>query len=141
MLLTGYTVPVAPEGPGTPFGTPGLIVIDSLRLLVIVLGLVNLVLKPWLFRRCCAPGQFARFATIGMLAVVAMSIEVEHLGDFANWRLFFLLVAMIVNTWANYSFLRYEEPSQILPDRKVVAERDEERLRQAQRDRERFRDS
>jgi hypothetical protein len=138
MLTTAFTVPVAPEGPGTPFGTPGLIVFDSLRVLVFVLGLLNLALKPWLFRRCDAPGQVARIAALGMLSVVGMSVELEHLGDYANWRLFFVLVAMVINTWGNYSLLRYEAPAQILPDRKIAARRDAERLRKANEDRQRF---
>lgn len=138
MHETAYSIPVAPLGPGTPFGTPALIVFDCLRLAVIVLGLVNLGLKPWLFRRCAAPGQMARMAALGMLSVVAMTIEIEHLGDYPNWRLFFALVAMIVNTWGNYSFLRYEAPSQIVADRRLAAQRDVEKLRELHEERQQF---
>jgi hypothetical protein len=134
------SIPVAPDGPGTPFATPGLVVLDALRLLVLVLGLLNLGLKPWLFRRSCTPGQVARFASLGLLAIIAMTISLEHLGDDANWRLFLVLVAMILNTWGNYSFLRYEQPTIIRPDRKITAQRDEVDLRKANEDRRRFRD-
>lgn len=139
MWLSGFQVPIAPDGPGTPFGSPILCVIDSLRLIVLILGLLNLCMKPWLFHRCKTPGQMVRFACLGLLAVVAMTVELEHLGDTANWRLFLVLVAMIMNTWGNYSFLRYEIPTQVRPDPRITARRDSEPRKVADEDRERFR--
>lgn len=137
-MLAAYSIPVAPEGPGTPFATPGLIFIDSLRVLVVVLVIACLCMKPWMFKKACTPGQIIRFIVIAMLSVVGMTIELEHIGDYANWRLFFVLVAMILNTWGNYSFLRYETPGEFRPDKKTLAARDAAELRAADEDRQRF---
>lgn len=100
-----------PQGPSTPFATPELIVYDTLRVVAIAaatgaaVAAVLMVMRP-----AGVAGQRIRvLASMGLL-VAALTVEVEHFGDYANWRLIVILVSSMAMAWGNYAALRYERP-------------------------------
>lgn len=101
-----------PSGPSTPFGTPGLDVLDSLRVAVMVAAAVAVVLTVVLVRRACTAGQIVRFTSSAGLAVVAAATEVEHLGDDGNWRLIVAFMSLTALAWGNWSAFAMEAPAQ-----------------------------
>jgi hypothetical protein len=100
-----------PQGPSDPFGSPALIVYDTMRLICIALATIAVLLTGvYLLRRPTVPGQQARFLTSAGFAIVAVSVEVEHFGDYANWRLILVFICSAGAAWGNYSALRMESP-------------------------------
>jgi hypothetical protein len=99
-----------------------LIVYDTVRVIVVVAALVALVLTPWAVRHAKAAGQRIRLSTMAAACVVISSIEIEHFGDDANWRLGVSVAVNIMTVWGLVTFLRREEPSTIAPDPQRVAE-------------------
>ena len=97
-----------PEGPGTPFGSPILIALDSIRLAIVFFGFWTVVL--------CIPAvlmtwtitQKYRIASIGLFTIYVALTEVQRLGFHANWR---LMLGMVCIIWAFVSliaFIQYE---------------------------------
>lgn len=101
-----------PPGPSTPFATPGLAVLDSVRVAAWVAAAVAVGLTVLLVRRACTAGQIVRFTASAGLAVVAADVEVEHLGDLGNWRLIVGFMSLAALAWGNWSAYAMESPAQ-----------------------------
>lgn len=84
----------APNGPGTPFGTPGLVWIDSLRVLTMLVGMAVIVWTPRLVMQAPAFGQQCRLASQAMFCLIVIGTEVDHMGDYAHYRLYVSFVAV-----------------------------------------------
>lgn len=86
----------APAGPGTPFATPALAVLDTLRLLLSVAALsivwftVRSAAARWVPAR-----QRARYAALGLFAAATVGTELAHLGDAAHYRLLLNLAGVL----------------------------------------------
>lgn len=103
-----------PQGPSTPFGNPELVVYDSLRVVCITAAVIIVGVAVFVVARRGRPiGQKVRYAASAGLAVIPVSVEIEHFGDYANWRLITALVALMAMAWGNYAGVRYEGPTQI----------------------------
>ena len=89
----------APDGPSTPFGTPYLIWADSFRIVVMLLGLALIVWTPRLVLDACAAGQRARLAGQGIFALIVIGTEVDHMGDYAHYRLFVTFLGIAAMLW------------------------------------------
>lgn len=76
-----------PTEPGTPFGTPLLIALDSIRVGCVVLALVLTVWSLTMLVEADQPGQRWRLVGLALLAVAVMGTELSRLGDWAHYRL------------------------------------------------------
>lgn len=77
-----------PQGPGTPFGTPLLILLDTFRVFVMVVGLGLAAVTPYAaFTRSMNRGQLIWLASLALYAGAASGTELAHLGDYAHWTL------------------------------------------------------
>lgn len=99
----------APDGPSAPFSTSALIIVDSFRILLMVMGMVLVVWAPRLALEARAPGQRARLIGQGIFALIVIGTEVDHLGDYAHYRLFITFIGISVMLWG-VSQLRHESP-------------------------------
>lgn len=64
--------------------------------------MVGLALLPWQLRHAEDDGQQARFTGAGLLVASLMLTEIQHIGDYASWRLFINLAgatATVYGTW------------------------------------------
>ena len=104
----------APNGPDLPFGTTELIVLDSMRVLIFVLGTLVILMTPLaMFHTRTSIGQLTRIFSLALLVIVSITTEYAHLGDYANFRLFFNIVAAFGAAWGMWSLFRFETPAQI----------------------------
>lgn len=110
--LTSCTVAIvcSPNGPGTPFGSPILVLFDTLRFLCIVSCLVTLAMTPKVYHLLNTSGQRARVHALILFMLQGITTESEHLGDYASARLAFNLAAA---GWALYGMwqMRREYPA------------------------------
>jgi hypothetical protein len=112
MIPTLESLFAAPNGPDMPFGTPALIVLDSLRMLILVLGVFVILMTPaCMIRSRLSGGQLMRFFSLGLFVVIAITTEYSHIGDYANFRLVLNIIAAITAAWGVWSLFRYEEGS------------------------------
>lgn len=97
-----------PLEPGDPFGTPLLIALDSVRVLIIVCGLISVLLTiPAILMAWTQIQQF-RLACLGMFSIYVVLTEVQRIGYFGNWR---IILATVVAVWTLFSlvaFIQYE---------------------------------
>jgi hypothetical protein len=100
-----------PQGPSTPFGAPRLVVFDSLRVICVVAAVVAAALAVAILRRRMVPGQRSRFLALTGFSAVVIGVEIEHLGDDANWRLIVAIASTLAAAWGNYSAYRMEAPA------------------------------
>ncbi len=103
----------SPQGPGDPFGTPILIVVDVARIVVVVaaLGVVVTSIVDALRRPVASP-QAARFIGLSAFALSAATTELAHLGDFASFRLPLNIIGCGLCLWGNVHFLRATRPTE-----------------------------
>lgn len=77
----------APEGPGNPWGTAELGVWDSVRVVLVLISafvaIRSVIAAVWTDNR----GQTWRYVALSMFAVITAGTELNHLGDWAHWRL------------------------------------------------------
>lgn len=97
-----------PSGPDTPWGNPTLCVLDTLRLIIIVLGLLCLLDTPRLIYLSTVLGQRIRILACTLFSIVAILTEYNHIGDYAHWRLAVNLIATVCMSWGYWSFQRWE---------------------------------
>jgi hypothetical protein len=109
-MLQALVPTIAPDGPSTPFGSTGLAIVDTIRIVVIVASIFVLVLVPVIAYVSRNFGATTRTICMGMLAFIAASLEYEHLGDNANWRLPISVLATVGAAWGMWSFFRFEHP-------------------------------
>jgi hypothetical protein len=86
----------APSGPGTPFGNAVLIAEDILRIITMLLGMANIVWTPRLVLQAPALGQQCRLASQALFCLVVIGTEIDHMGDYAHYRLFVSFGAIAV---------------------------------------------
>lgn len=96
----------APGGPDHPFGTPYVAFLDSLRVLCWVGGLILICTLPWFMAKATTIGQRVRFLGTALYAITVVGTELVHLGDYANYRLFVNLTAVIVSLYGLWEFLK-----------------------------------
>lgn len=103
----------APSGPGTPFATITLVILDTARVAIIVLGLMAFITAPFAMAKAYLPGQQIRLLVLALFVISAVGTELEHLGDYANWRLIINMLAVVGSAWGQWSFFKFELPTQI----------------------------
>lgn len=106
----------APSGPNTPFGSPELIVVDSLRVIVLALGVITIISTVIACTRVRTAGQFTRFGTMALFMLTAMLTEFDHIGDYAHYRLYLHIIATVGAAWGMFSFFRFEDPTEVKPE-------------------------
>jgi hypothetical protein len=75
------------DGPSTPFGSVGLSIADSFRLICFALGLVSLSYIPAGLFYAGGRGHRMRFYALAAFILVAVTTEAEHMGDTPSYRL------------------------------------------------------
>jgi hypothetical protein len=101
----------APDGPSTPFATPALILLDSIRVVIILVSIAYAVTVPTIaYRSDGAIGQTLRHLGSSLLALGAAITELEHMGDYANIRIALFFAAAVFMGWGLYAMFKYEEP-------------------------------
>lgn len=101
-----YCLICAPDGPSTPFGTPALILYDTMRMICWIFAGFCAAYMPRAIMLAKLPGQRVRFLGQALFAVVAVATEVDHFGDTANYRLVVNAVALGLCAWGLWSFFR-----------------------------------
>lgn len=112
MVSKSYYIPedcwaiCAPDGPGTPFSVETFW-LDVFRVVLMVMGIYLIVLTPRLVFRAKAIGQQFRLLGHAVFAAVAVGTEVDHLGDYANYRLPLTFVGVCLLLYGVYR-MKYE---------------------------------
>lgn len=84
-----------PTGPGTPFGSPLLVVADLARIVCCLAGLAVIGLATWLALRQQVAGWLkAGMGAICLFCLSVIGTEVDRLGDTPNYRLLVNLAAV-----------------------------------------------
>lgn len=97
----------APNGPGTPFATPTLVVFDATRVFIIISAFAIAALTPFVtIRTIRARHQRAGMWGLVCYALVSAGTEYDHLGDLANYRLALFAVANALALWRLWGMLR-----------------------------------
>jgi hypothetical protein len=108
----------APDYPSTPFAE-ALIVFDSMRLLVLAMCVFILIQSIGaMFTHGGNLGQKARL--IGGALVFFFYVggtEIEHFGDYANWRLYIGFLTAVAMSWGMWSYYKWERPSELRIDK------------------------
>ena len=117
MEYPGPLVWEAPEGPSTPF-VGDLLVFDSMRLVVLAMCVVILILSIGAaFDKHGTLGQKARLiAGASVFFFYVGGTEIEHLGDYANWRLYIGFLTAAAMTWGMWSYYKFERPAELRID-------------------------
>lgn len=95
-----------PGGPGTPFGSPVLAVLDTVRvvlwlLCVFIIGKALVAVFALRTLR-----QRAIYLAMSAGAFAALGTEVDHLGDYAHYRLALLFVFGVAGAWGLFRIER-----------------------------------
>lgn len=101
----------SPDGPDTPFAWGVIGLADAGRFVCIIAGLLAILATPGAIRRCHTLGQHARFVSLALLVVVAVTTETEHIGDYPSYRLILNMAAAIAAACGLWSF-RSETPTE-----------------------------
>lgn len=110
-MMNACTLWCNPAGPDLPFGTPWLIVWDTIRVLCALGGVAVLVMLPGAIRRTTATGQHARLVSFGLFALIVLDTEISHIGDDASVRLALCATAIwlaVAGMWR----MRSEHPAE-----------------------------
>lgn len=110
-LSTGPGGPFCPalcsaDGPSTPFATPYLDVVDTVRVVVVVLALCCVIATPQVMYNAYSQGQRMRFFGICLFIITAATTEMAHFGDYPSYRLVLNLVGTVATTYGVLQFLR-----------------------------------
>ena len=108
MTIWSFFSLVGPSGPNKPWGNDTLVVLDSLRLLIMILGVMILLSTPMIIHRATVLGQKVRILGCSLFSLVAILTEYNHFGDYAHWRLAVNLIATVCTAWGYWSFQRWE---------------------------------
>lgn len=76
-----------PVGPGTPFATPLLVALDSVRIVIFALGLYVLVKSIGAVYSVRNPHQRAIYLGLAITAFSVLGTEADRLGDDAHYQL------------------------------------------------------
>lgn len=76
-----------PQGPSDPFGSPVLVIIDSLRVLVVI-GAIYVVSRCiWALSAVKHWRQKSRFLALTLAVCILALTQIDHLGDYIHYRL------------------------------------------------------
>jgi len=100
-----------PDYPSTPFTGPAFVVIDSLRVLIALGATTLLVAAAWAIPRSVTKGQQCRFLYVVGTAIIIVGTEIQHLGDWPNWRFLAALVTTTIGFYGVYQHLFHELPA------------------------------
>lgn len=107
----------APDGPSTPFSAATLW-LDLFRVVVMVLGVALIVLTPRLVFRAKALGQQCRLLGQAVFATITVGTEVDHLGDYAHYRLVLSFVGVVLMLYGVYR-MKFEVPPETRSEHRV----------------------
>lgn len=108
------TIISPPGGPNDPFGSLGLVILDSIRVLIIGLGVSVLVVTPLaMIRTRLTAGQSIRIGALALFLLGAIGTEYDHIGDYAHWRLLVNIFASVGATYGMWSLFNWESPAKI----------------------------
>lgn len=99
----------SPEGPSTPFGSGLLVVLDTVRVLCVIVGIVVVVTAPRVVLRIQHWGQALRFAALAGFCLVAIDTRIEHLGDWPSVRLLVDVASTVAAAAGLWSYLYREQ--------------------------------
>lgn len=74
-----------------------------------ILGMVLIVFTPRLIINAGSAGQRARLFGQSMFALAVIGTEVEHIGDYAHYRLAISCIGLAVMLWGTWR-IRFEDP-------------------------------
>ena len=94
-----------PPGPSTPF-QGALVLPDTLRVVALALIVVGVAMTLLSMTVVDNFPQRMRFMCLVLFSVLVASIQVEHLGDTANWRLMLSFIAVLWQALSVGAFLR-----------------------------------
>jgi len=98
----------APNGPGTPFATLTLVILDTIRLFIIVSAFAIAALTPYVtIRTIRTRHQRAGMWGLVCYALVSAGTEYDHLGDLANYRLVLFAIANALALWRLWGMLHH----------------------------------
>lgn len=103
----------SPNGPHTPFSSTSLAIVDTIRIIVLVLGVLTLAVSPFAMAKARLPGQQVRLLVLALFTFSAIATEITHVGDYASWRLIVNTLAVAGAIWGQWSFFKFELPTQI----------------------------
>lgn len=106
----------SPDGPGTPFASPWLAVMDVLRVSTIAASVLLMVLS-MIAARQVGPQQAARFAALAFFALTVGITEIEHLGDWPSPRLPLNAAGALLGVYGVWRFCRDQRTTQDRPTR------------------------
>lgn len=109
--IDGCPLVCNPHGPGTPFASPLLVVLDSLRVLCALGGLAIVIALLRSIRWANTPGQRSRLVALGLFGLVVVNTEAVHLGDYPSIRLPLTLAAVAFSVHGMWSIFRQEAPA------------------------------
>ena len=101
-----------PTGPHDPFGSPLLIVADSVRLLVIIAAfmLVFSIGMAWQ-RSVPGGGQRMRYMSLAMFAAVTVGTALDNIGSIPSYRLVISAIGVVCGIIGLWKF-RKEQPAE-----------------------------
>jgi hypothetical protein len=76
-----------PRGPGTPFGTPLIAALDTVRLACWIASLYVVTRCIHAIYRIRTRQQRAIYVALALFAFATLGTEIDHLGDLAHYRL------------------------------------------------------
>lgn len=97
-----------PNQPGLPFSNGTIAVLDCIRLLIVLCGVLTILLAIPALPMTWNLTQKYRLGCIALFSVYVSLTEIQRLGDYANWR---LLLGAFCSIWAAialFSFIRFE---------------------------------
>lgn len=112
MTVSDWFSLTSPQGPDTPFGSPGMVIMDLLRILIVILAILIAVMAPIILHRMRTIGQRARILGCTGLCFMAAINEYRHLGDYTSWRFAVDLVCVVAVAWGYYSAIEWENSAQ-----------------------------
>lgn len=104
-----------PDYPSTPFEWPVFAVADTLRILIAVAAVVLLVASTRAIPASLTKGQKCRFLYVVGTSLVMFGTEIQHLGDWPNWRFLVSLVTVVIGLYGIWQHLFHELPARERP--------------------------
>jgi len=103
-----------PDGPNTFMGD-GVQLFDLLRLLIFA---ACGAIAYYTFKAANEPtstvgNKLRLFGVMIVFILYVAGTEIEHLGDYANWRLFVGFLASVSTAWGSWAYFKYESPPTI----------------------------
>lgn len=98
------------------FDSPGMVVLDSLRILLGGGGLFLAAYQVRMVRVSQTPGQRARFVAVGVALLVLSGSRLQNLGEPLVWQIVANAVVVALLGYGTWQFARHETPTQLRGD-------------------------